>query len=177
MWPCRVGPFSVVLGKHTRSFNTADLPFSHLEADAAGRCELIPGPLHRHGRHAPRRRQMAATRSPQRARRCATSCASKCSVRSPSAECCAAPPGWHSCKNRSTASVSTVNVGGVEIKRVLLRMGVKRYTAAVERYLLEQIFNRLEQRLDRGEAFAAARSSPRPRTPCTATTGSTSAGS
>ena len=43
MWPCRVGPFSVVLGKHTRSFDTADLPFSHLEADSSGRCELIPG--------------------------------------------------------------------------------------------------------------------------------------
>ena len=30
MWPCRVGPFSVVLGKHTRSFDTANLPFQPL---------------------------------------------------------------------------------------------------------------------------------------------------
>jgi hypothetical protein len=48
-------------------------------------------------------------------------------------------------------SVSTVNTGGVEIKRVLLRTGVKRYAAAVERYLLEQIFNRFALRLGRGE--------------------------
>jgi hypothetical protein len=44
---------------------------------------------------------------------------------------------------------------------VLLRTGVKRYTAAVERYLLEQVFKRVAQRLERGEAslqriFAAA---------------------
>ena len=43
MWPCRVGPFSVVLGKHTRTFDTRDFPFSHLEAKADGRCEMVPG--------------------------------------------------------------------------------------------------------------------------------------
>ena len=43
MWPCRVGPFSVVLGKHTRTFDSADLPFSHIEATADGRSYLIPG--------------------------------------------------------------------------------------------------------------------------------------
>jgi hypothetical protein len=44
-------------------------------------------------------------------------------------------------------TVTTVNAGGAEIKRVLLRMGAKRYTAAVERYLLEQIVERLERKL------------------------------
>ena len=43
MWPCRVGPFCVVLGKHTRAFDTADFPFSHIEALPDGRCSLIPG--------------------------------------------------------------------------------------------------------------------------------------
>ncbi len=43
MWPCRVGPFSVVLGKHTRAFDTGDFPFSHIEAMPDGRCSLIPG--------------------------------------------------------------------------------------------------------------------------------------
>ena len=43
MWPCRVGPFSVVLGKHTRTFDTRDFPFSHIEAKSDGRCEMVPG--------------------------------------------------------------------------------------------------------------------------------------
>ena len=61
-------------------------------------------------------------------------------------------------------SVAAVNVGGAEIKRVLLRMGAKRYTGAVERYLLEQIFQRMEKKLTGRaaklkEAFAAERRS------------------
>jgi len=44
-------------------------------------------------------------------------------------------------------SVPSVTVGGAEIKRVLLRMGAKRYSGAVERYLLEQIFQRMEGKL------------------------------
>ena len=43
MWPCRVGPFSVVLGKHTRTFDTADFPFSYIEATPDGRCLMTPG--------------------------------------------------------------------------------------------------------------------------------------
>jgi len=43
MWPCRVGPFSVVLGKHTRAFDTGDFPFSYIEAAPDGRCTLVPG--------------------------------------------------------------------------------------------------------------------------------------
>ena len=43
MWPCRVGPFSVVLGKHAGAFDTADLPFSTIEASPDGRRPLVPG--------------------------------------------------------------------------------------------------------------------------------------
>ena len=51
MWPCRVGPFSVVLGKHTRTFDTRDMPFSHVEADSERPLHPHPGLLHCHGRH------------------------------------------------------------------------------------------------------------------------------
>ena len=34
LWPVRVVPFSVVLGKHTGHFDTGDLPFSLIEAKA-----------------------------------------------------------------------------------------------------------------------------------------------
>jgi hypothetical protein len=47
-------------------------------------------------------------------------------------------------------SVASVNVGGADIKRVLLRMGAKRYTGAVERFLLEQITQRIERKMSDG---------------------------
>ncbi len=43
MWPCRVGPFSVLLGKHNRSFDTTGFPFSYLDAGADGKCWMVPG--------------------------------------------------------------------------------------------------------------------------------------
>lgn len=41
MWPCHLGPFSVVLGKHKTNFDTSDLPFSYIDAKS-DRSELIP---------------------------------------------------------------------------------------------------------------------------------------
>jgi hypothetical protein len=149
MWPCRVGPFSVVLGKHTRSFDTADLPFSHLEADEAGRCELIPGHYIatvgtlRDGAKWPKRDRRAGTVlrdilcfevfSPLTVGRMVRGAESLSKL-----------------QELVDRSMASVNVNGAEIKRVLLRMGAKRYTAAVERYLLEQVFLRLETRLATG---------------------------
>ncbi|MCI0491784.1 MAG: DUF4954 family protein [Planctomycetes bacterium] len=146
MWPARVGPFSVVLGKHTRSFNTEALPFSHLEADEAGRCELIPG-------------HYIATvgtlrdglKWPQRDRRTGPALRDiLCfDVFSPlTVGRMVRGAAWLDELHKGVdRTVATVNAGGATIKRVLLRTGVKRYTAAVERYLLEQIFLRLERRL------------------------------
>lgn len=42
-WPCRVGPFSVVVGKHTAAFDTADYPFSQLVTRPDGKTSMIPG--------------------------------------------------------------------------------------------------------------------------------------
>jgi len=42
MWPCRVGAFTSVIGKHAVNFDTTDFPFSYiLESD--GKSILIPG--------------------------------------------------------------------------------------------------------------------------------------
>ncbi|MEK6247455.1 MAG: DUF4954 family protein, partial [Planctomycetales bacterium] len=43
MWPCLVGPFSVVLGKHKRHFDTSDFPFSMIDANPQGHCRMVPG--------------------------------------------------------------------------------------------------------------------------------------
>jgi hypothetical protein len=145
MWPGRVGPFSVVLGKHTRSFNSVDLPFSHLEADSSGRCEAIPGHYIatvgtlRDGAKWPKRDRRAGpvlrdvlcfeVFSPLTVGRMLRGAELLSQL-----------------QESTDRSVASVNVGGAEVKRVLLRMGAKRYTAAVERYLLEQVFNRLERK-------------------------------
>jgi hypothetical protein len=159
MWPCRVGPFSVVLGKHTRSFNTADLPFSHLEADSSGRCELIPGHYIatvgtlRDGAKWPKRDRRTGpvlrdilcfeVFNPLTVGRMVRGAESLAKL-----------------QESVDRTVASVNVGGADIKRVLLRMGAKRYTGAVERFLLEQITLRAERKLAGGskrlkDVFAA----------------------
>jgi hypothetical protein len=149
MWPCRVGPFSVVLGKHTRSFNTADLPFSHLEADSSGRCEAIPGHY-----IATVGTLRDGAKWPKRDRRTGPVLRDVLcfDVFSPLTigRMLRGAELLSQLQEATDRSVASVNVGGAEIKRVLLRMGAKRYTAAVERYLLEQIFNRLEKKLAGG---------------------------
>ncbi len=42
LWPCRVGAFSVVMGKNVASFDTSDFPFSYINVDNE-RSILTPG--------------------------------------------------------------------------------------------------------------------------------------
>jgi len=42
LWPARVGPFSTVVGRHNASFDSADLPFSHIGEDGP-RTVITPG--------------------------------------------------------------------------------------------------------------------------------------
>jgi hypothetical protein len=42
LWPARVGPFSTVMGQHHSSFDSGDLPFSHI-GEEAGRTTITPG--------------------------------------------------------------------------------------------------------------------------------------
>ncbi|RKY75416.1 DUF4954 domain-containing protein [candidate division KSB1 bacterium] len=41
MWPCRVGAFTGVIGKHYANFDTADLPFSYI-LESEGKSVLMP---------------------------------------------------------------------------------------------------------------------------------------
>jgi hypothetical protein len=148
-----------VLGKHTRSFDTSNLPFSHLEADCSGKCELIPGHYIatvgtlRDGAKWPKRDRRTG---PELRDILCFEVFSPLTV----GRMMAGAESLLKLQESTDRSIATVNVGGVEIKRVLLRMGAKRYTGAVERYLLEQVFQRMEQKITaRGislkEAFAA----------------------
>jgi hypothetical protein len=133
-----------VLGKHTRSFDTTNLPFSHLEADSSGKCELIPGHYIatvgtlRDGAKWPKRDRRTG---PELRDILCFEVFNPLTV----GRMVAGAELLSRLQESTDRSVAAVNVGGVEIKRVLLRMGAKRYTGAVERYLLEQICQRLEK--------------------------------
>ena len=155
MWPCRVGPFSVILGKHTRTFDTRDFPFSHVEAKSDGRCEMIPGlylstvgtvrdgakwPT-RDRRRAPVKRDIIDfdVFSPLTVGRMLRGTDLLREL----------------CETTDRAK-SIVTIGGAEIRRVLLRKGIRFYEAGIEMYLQERLVRRIEQARQHGVEDATA---------------------
>jgi hypothetical protein len=148
MWPCRVGPFSVVLGKHTRTFDTADLPFSHIEATPDGRSSLIPGfnlmtvgTVRDGAKWASRDRRQGLKRDQL-----------SCEVFSPLTigRMLRGLKLLHDYQQTTDRSVDAVAHQGVEIKRVFLRTGQKNYRRAVQMALAEKIVARVATRLASG---------------------------
>ncbi len=155
MWPCRVGPFSVVLGKHSGTFDTRDFPFSFLEATPAGRCAMIPGlnlmtvGTVRDGAKWPTRdrRRGSVKRdrisfdvfSPMTVGRMMTGMARLTHL-----------------KETTDRSVNSVMIDGADVKRVLLNTGSKFYRSAVGMYLLEKVFARVESAIESDASLPAA---------------------
>jgi hypothetical protein len=148
LWPCHVGPFSVILGKHPRGFDTSDLPFSHLDVGDDGRTYLIPGVnLTTVGTV---RDQAKWSRRDRRAG-CQRDLITR-DVVSPYTV-----GGMlrglrllEECQQRTPRSVDTVALQGVMIKRVFLRTGQKYYRRAVGMYLAERIVERIRTRAAAG---------------------------
>jgi len=154
MWPCRVGPFSVVLGKHTRTFDTSDFPFSYIEASPEGRCMLTPGfnfttvGTVRDGAKWPARdRRQGDVR---RDRLCFD-------VLSPLTvgRMIRGSERMKELQEKTDRAVETVTIGGAEMKRVMLRSAQKTYRTAINLYLLEQVVARLEDAGQKGGASPA----------------------
>ena len=154
MWPCRVGPFSVVLGKHTRSFDTGDFPFSHIEAMPDGRCSLIPGfnlttvgtvrdgekwPSRDRRKGSKRDRLVFAVFSPYTVGRMLRGI-----------------DILQQLQNTTDRSVRTVTIGGAEVKRVFLRTGQKLFRRGALMYLADKIAQRVEQGMETGAESVAA---------------------
>ncbi len=155
MWPCRVGPFSVVLGKHTRTFDLSDLPFSHIEAAHDGRCMVVPGlNLSTVGT------VRDGMKWPMRDRR-------KGSVKRDRLSFDVFCPlvvgrminGFDRVKelmDTTDKSVDTVTIEGAQVKRVLLRGGVKYYRSGIHTYLLDKVVAKVEEALNKGVALSEA---------------------
>jgi len=143
MWPCRVGPFSVVLGKHTRNFDTAAFPFSIIEATPTGRCSMVPGlnlstvGTVRDGAKWPARDRR---KGPVKRDRISFDVFSPLTV-GRMITATATLKGLH---EKTPRTVDAVTVNGAEIKRVLLRSGQKFYRAGIHSYLLDKVVSHVE---------------------------------
>jgi uncharacterized protein DUF4954/uncharacterized protein DUF6819 len=143
MWPCRVGPFSVVLGKHTRTFDTRDFPFSHVEAKSNGRCEMVPG-LYlstvgtvRDGTKWPTRDRR---RAPEKRDIIDFDVLSPLTV----GRMLRGKKRLQELSKTTDRGQSIVTIQGAEVRRVLLRKGARFYQAGIEMYLQERLVSRLE---------------------------------
>ena len=144
MWPCRVGPFSVVLGKHTRTFDTADFPFSYIEATPEGRPLMTPGfnfttvGTVRDGAKWPVRDRRKGSLKRDRI---------SFDVFSPLTvgRMLAGSARMKELLEKTDRAVNTVTIGGADVKRVLLRTGQKFYRSAIRIYLLDKVFARAER--------------------------------
>jgi hypothetical protein len=152
MWPCRVGPFSVVLGKHKRNFDTADFPFSVLDASSDGKCEMVPGlnlstvGTVRDGAKWPTRDRRKGSVKRDRI---------SFDVLSPYTvgRMIRGSARLKVIQDATARSVETVTISGAQVKRVLLRTGQKFYRSGIQMYLLEKVVERLEA----GEALSGAK--------------------
>ncbi|MHC4396562.1 MAG: DUF4954 family protein [Planctomycetota bacterium] len=146
MWPCRTGPFSVILGKHTGTFDTSDFPFSHLDSKPDGRCAMVPG-LHLTTVGTVR----DGAKWPSRDRR-------KGSVKrdiisfdvfSPYTigKMLKANAILKSLQEKTDKSIEEIAIGGAIVKRLMLRMSQKYYNNGIQMYLLEKVIEKAEKAL------------------------------
>jgi len=155
MWPCRVGPFSVVLGKHATTFDTLEYPFSVLEAMPDGRANMIPG------------LNLATVGTVRDGAKWGSRDRRKGAVRRDILTIDVFSPYTVGLMLRGAAnlkrleaqterSVEEVSVGGAIVRRAILRTGQKYYRTGIEVYLLEKVFERLERGAEDPRAALAA---------------------
>ena len=144
MWPCKVGPFSVVLGKHSSTFDTTDFPFSHIEARQNGKCVMIPG-LHlttvgtvRDGaKWAARDRR----KGPLKRDIISFDMFSPYSV----GKMLKGTEELKKIQDATDRSIEEVSVGGALVRRPILRTGQKFYRTGIEMYLSEKVVEKCVQ--------------------------------
>jgi hypothetical protein len=155
MWPCCAGPFSVILGKHSSNFDTADFPFSHMEARHDGRCMMVPG-LHLTTVGTVR----DGAKWPQRDRRkgCEKRDMIDFDVFSPYTigKMITAQIQLKELMDTTEKSIDTVSIGGALVKRLILRMSRKYYRIGIEMYLLDKLVQRIEKGLEENQDLRAA---------------------
>lgn len=143
MWPSKVGPFSVVMGKHSTNFDTSDFPFSHLEARYDGKCTMVPG-LHlttvgtvRDGAKWPKRDRRNGAEKRDRV---------SFDIFTPYTvgKMIKANERLKHLQETTDKSIEEVAIEGALVKRLMLRACQKYYRTGIEMYLLENVIQRFE---------------------------------
>jgi hypothetical protein len=151
MWPCRVGPFSAIFGKHTSTFDTRDFPFSSLDATPHGRCQITPGfnlttvGTVRDGAKWPARDRRKGS---VRRDRISFDVFSPLTV----GRMIAGSARMKQLYENTDPSVDTVKLGGADVKRVILNRCERSYRTAIHMYLLGKVMSRVERAAERGSA-------------------------
>ena len=160
LFESHIGAFSVVIGKHLTNIRTPNLPFSNI-SEKGGESIITPamallsvGTV-RDGEKWPKRdnRKVKEKRdliifdvfSPYTVEK----------MRRGRDELLTLNEG-------TSKERLTVNVGGAQMPRVLLRKGAKYYSAAIIRYLVDRVADRLPEALKGGGSWAAATASLAP---------------
>ncbi len=147
MWPCKTGPFSVVLGKHTGTFDTSDFPFSHLEARHDGKCAMVPGLyLTTVGTVRDGAKWPARDRRKGSVKRDIINFDVFCPYTV--GKMLTATARLKQLQQETDKSVEEVSIGGALVRRPILRTGQKYYRTGIEMYLLEKVITRLESHLE-----------------------------
>ncbi len=155
MWPCQTGPFCVVLGKHTGTFDVSDFPFSHLEARSDGKCGMVPG-LHlttvgtvRDGAKWPNRDRRKGDVKRD---------ILNFDVFSPYTvgKMLKARAELKELSANTAKTIEEVTLHGAVVRRPILRTGMKFYRTGIEMYLTEKVFAAIEKALSTSEDLTDA---------------------
>ncbi|MCY3023903.1 MAG: DUF4954 family protein, partial [Planctomycetota bacterium] len=148
LWPCRVGPFSVVIGKNMATFDLGDLPFSYIEAHG-NKSYVTPGyNLYTVGTVRDGAKWLARDRRKASVKRDLVNAA----VFSPyvAGRLLRGEKLLGKLAAETDRAVDEVNVNGALVRRLILKSGAKYYTLALETYLTEKLVARAEPALAQG---------------------------
>lgn len=155
LWPCRIGAFSVVIGKHFSNFDTTDLPFSYI-FEAGGKSTLAPAMnLLTVGT------RRDAAKWPKRDRRKTTDRLDliNFTLFNPAIVGRMEAAGEILLELYEGAAKSREHVfhNGIQIKRAMLRTGARNYEMALHAALGDRLAARIEPSME-GSTFEAFRS-------------------
>ncbi len=158
LWPCRLGPFTVVIGKNMANFDLGDLPFSYVDARGSRSYATPAFNLYTVGTVRDGAKWPARDRRKGSVKRDLISFP----VFSPyTVERMLRGEALLSRLSKETPkSVVEVNVGGAWVKRLLLRTGAKFYRTAIDAYLTGKVLDRAEPALEKGLAAVRERLVP-----------------
>lgn len=155
IWPGAVGPFSVVIGKHMKNFDTRDLPFSYI-TEEGGESFVTPGMnlttvgTVRDGEKWPARdRRKGSVKRDQIRFEVFSPYTVGRMVRGEAA--------LKALYEEASRDVEVVRFKGAAVKRLMLRHGARSYASAIDMYLNGKVLERAEPALAQGmEAVRAA---------------------